>query len=233
MPFATYSRTAEWGFVPPGGRNRFGEIVACGDDLLSVDVAETPVAQRLADALEASGDWLEAVAGLESVVVQFDAVEMDWRAAEERLKEALEADIEPVDAEAELVEIPVVYGGEHGPDLEAVCERQGLTVDEVIALHTGSEYTVELVGFTPGFVFIGGLDERLDVPRLEQPRQRLDAGSVGIAGSRTGVYALAVPGGWHIIGRTPMRLFGAYDEPPNRLTAGMRVRFVAVEDDGA
>ncbi len=219
--------------MPPGGEQRFGEIVACGDDLLSVGVAETPVAQRLADTLKASGDWLEAVAGIESVVVQFDAVHMDCRAAEERLKEALEADIEPFGTDAELVEIPVVYGGEHGPDLEAVCESQGLTVDEAIALHTGSEYTVDLVGFTPGFVFIGGLDERLDLPRRDEPRQRIEAGSVGIAGGRTGLYALAVPGGWHIIGRTSMPLFDPYDEPPNRLTAGMRIRFVAVEDEDA
>ena len=177
--------------------------------------------------------WLEAVAGIESVVVRFDAGQMDCRAAEERLAEALETDIEPVGADAELIEIPVVYGGEYGPDLEAVCERQGLTVDEAIELHTGSEYTVDLVGFTPGFVFIGGLDERLDVPRRDEPRQRLEAGSVGIAGGRTGLYALAVPGGWHIIGRTLMPLFDPWDEPPNRLSAGMRVRFVAVEDGDA
>ncbi len=217
--------------MPPGGKNEYGEIVACGDDLLSVGVGETSVAQRLADTLKESGDWLEAVAGIESVVVQFDAVHMDCRAAEERLKEALEADIEPVGLDSELVEIPVIYGGEYGPDLEAVCEMQGLTADEVIALHTGSEYTVDLVGFTPGFVFIGGLDEELDVPRRDEPRQRLEAGSVGIAGGRTGLYALAVPGGWQIIGRTSMQLFDPYDEPPNRLTAGTRVRFVAVEED--
>ena len=219
--------------MPPGGKHRFGEIVACGDDLLSVGVAETPVAQRLADALKESEDWLEAVAGIESVVVQFDAAHMDCRAAEERLREALEADIEPVGGDTELVEIPVIYGGEYGPDLEAVCERQGLALEEAIALHTGSEYTVDLVGFTPGFVFIGGLDERLDVPRRDEPRQRLEAGSVGIAGGRTGLYALAVPGGWNIIGRTSMQLFDPYDEPPNRLTAGTRVRFVAIEDEDA
>ncbi len=217
--------------MPPGGKSRFGEVVASGDDLLSVGVEETADAQRLADALKASGDWLEAVAGIESVVVQFDAAKMDCRAAEERLKEALETDIETIGAETELVEIPVVYGGEYGPDLDAVCEQQGLTVDKAIALHTGSEYTVDLVGFTPGFVFIGGLDEQLDVPRRDEPRQRLEAGSVGIAGGRSGLYALAVPGGWQIIGRTSMKLFDPYDEPPNRLTAGMRVRFVAVEAD--
>ncbi len=215
--------------MPPGGKSRFGEVVACGDDLLSVGVDETAAAQRLADMLKASGDWLEAVPGIESVVVQFDAARMDCRAAEERLKEALETDLVTTGDEAELVEIPVVYGGEYGPDLEAVCEMQGLTVDEAIALHTGSEYTVDLVGFTPGFVFIGGLDERLDLPRRDEPRQRLEAGSVGIAGGRTGLYALAVPGGWQIIGRTSMKLFDPYAEPPNRLTAGMRVRFVAVE----
>ena len=218
--------------MPPGDEHRFGEIVACGDDLLSVRVDETAAAQRLADTLKASGDWLEAVAGIESVVVQFDTARMDCRAAEERLKEALETDTEPTGADTELVEIPVIYGGEYGPDLETVCEQQGLTVDEAIALHTGSEYTVDLVGFTPGFVFIGGLDERLDLPRRDEPRQRVEAGSVGITGGRTGLYALAVPGGWHIIGRTSMELFDPDADPPNRLTAGIRVRFVAVEAEG-
>ncbi len=219
--------------MPPRDERRFGEIVACGDDLLSVAVEQTAAAQQLADALKASEEWLEAVAGIESVVVQFDAARMDCRAAEERLREALESAVEPADTDAALIEIPVVYGGESGPDLEAVCERQGLTVDEAVALHTGSEYTVELVGFTPGFVFIGGLDSRLDVPRRDEPRQRLEPGSVGIAGGRTGLYALAVPGGWQIIGRTSMELFDPYDEPPNKLTAGTRVRFVAVEESDA
>ncbi len=214
--------------MPYDTEQRFGEIVACGDDLLAVSISNTVEAQRLADALIASGDWLEAVAGIESVVVQFDAARMDCQSAENALAEALDLDTEPVSGETELVEIPVVYGGEYGPDFDWVCERQGLGPDELIALHTGTEYTVDLVGFTPGFAFIGGLDSRLDVPRRDEPRQRLEAGSVGIAGGRTGLYALAVPGGWQIIGRTSATLFDAEADPPNRLTAGTRVRFVAI-----
>ncbi len=214
--------------MPYDTEQRFGEIVACGDDLLSVAVNATAEAQRLADSLNASGAWLEAVAGIESVVVQFDAASMDCQAAEEALASALDYEAEPDRGKTELIEIPVVYGGEYGPDFDWVCEHQGLEADELIALHTGTEYTIDLVGFTPGFAFIGGLDSRLDVPRRDEPRQRLEAGSVGIAGGRTGLYALAVPGGWQIIGRTPMALFDVGADPPNRLTPGTRVRFVAV-----
>ena len=103
----------------------------------------------------------------------------------------------------------------------------GLSQDEVIAIHAGGEYVVEMVGFTPGFAFIGGLDERLWVPRRSEPRQRVPAGSVGIAGERTGLYAMASPGGWTLIGRTPMTLFDPGAEQPFALAPGMRVRFRA------
>ena len=104
-----------------------------------------------------------------------------------------------------------------------------MTTDEFIALHTGSEYTVEMLGFTPGFAFIGGLDERLRVPRRKEPRLRVDAGSVGIADGRTGLYAMASPGGWTLVGRTPLRLFDAKAEEPFALRAGTRIRFKPIE----
>ena len=106
-----------------------------------------------------------------------------------------------------------------------------MSADDVVALHTGCEYTVDMVGFTPGFAFIGGLDERLHVPRRKEPRQRVEAGSVGIADGRTGLYAMASPGGWTLIGRTPCKLFDPRVEPPFVLGAGMRVRFKAISAD--
>ena len=128
----------------------------------------------------------------------------------------------------DLAEIPVCYGGAHGPDLGNICEQLNLTRDEFIAMHSGREYRVDMLGFTPGFAFIGGLDDALNVPRRREPRVRLEAGSVGIAGGRTGIYSIAGPGGWPIVGRTPLTLFDAHAREPFMLRAGTRVRFIAI-----
>ena len=203
----------------------------CGDDLFSIPVASPPEAQGFAEQLRASGDWLDVVAGIDSVIIRFDAARLDIADAERALEAALAAGIEPLQASEELVELPVVYGGEYGPDLEDLCHHIGMTPGEFIALHSGSEYTVDMVGFTPGFAFIGGLDERLRVPRRKEPRQRVAAGSVGIADGRTGLYAMASPGGWTLVGRTPHKLFDAHAEEPFALRAGMRVRFKPTDPD--
>ena len=121
--------------------------------------------------------------------------------------------------------------GDEGPDLEALCKELGMSKAELVSLHTGTEYRVDMVGFTPGFAFIGGLDERLNVPRRKEPRQRVAAGSVGIADGRSGLYALASPGGWTLIGRTPFPLFDPQADNPFPVQAGMRIRFTAVEPD--
>lgn len=205
-----------------------GEVEICGDDLLSIAIGDTRIAQQLADRLRASGDWLDAVPGLESVVVQFDAARHELAAAADRLSEALDAELSADEEAAGEIEIAVIYGGEDGPDFDAVCEQLGLSAEQLIELHTGGQHQVDMLGFTPGFAFIGGLDPRLDVPRRREPRQQVAPGSVGIAGGRTGLYALAVPGGWSLIGRTEMRLFDVHANPPNRLQPGMRVRFKAV-----
>ena len=124
------------------------------------------------------------------------------------------------------VEIPVAYGGEYGPDLEAVAELTGHTPEEVAAIHSGAEYLVYFLGFSPGFPYLGGLPEAIATPRLESPRRRVPAGSVAIGGHQTGVYPLVSPGGWRIIGRTPLRLFRPDAEPPTLLQMGDNVRFV-------
>lgn len=127
------------------------------------------------------------------------------------------------------VEIPVLYGGEWGPDLDEVSRRCGLAPEETVALHSGAEYTVYMIGFAPGFPYLGGLPERLAMPRRETPRLRVAAGSVGIGGSQTGVYPLETPGGWQIIGRTPLSLFRPDREEPALLRSGDRVRFVPID----
>ena len=132
-------------------------------------------------------------------------------------------------SEGPLLEIPVRYGGEAGPDLEDVAVHCGLTPAAVIRLHTEPIYRVAMLGFSPGFAYLFGLPENLATPRLATPRTRVEPGSVGIAGPQTGVYTLRTPGGWRIIGRTPMPLFVPGRDDPFALHAGDRVRFTAVE----
>ncbi len=131
-------------------------------------------------------------------------------------------------ATGKRVTIPVCYGGEFGPELAAVAARAGLSVEAVIATHSGAEYGVQAVGFAPGFPYLGGLPEKLHTPRLATPRTRVPAGSVGIGGAQTGVYPLATPGGWNLIGRTPLALFRPTEREPALLRVGDRVKFKAI-----
>ena len=206
-------------------------LIQCLDDQVSLTVDSPQDAQALAEHLRADKTWLEVVAGINTVVVRFDAASMNARSAEHRVAAILENEKPPLPTQDRVLKIPVVYGGEYGPDLDELCQELGMTQDELVALHTGREYSVDMVGFTPGFAFIGGLDERLHVPRRKEPRQRVEAGSVGIADGRTGLYAMASPGGWTLIGRTPCKLFDPRVEPPFMLGAGMRVRFKAISAD--
>ena len=127
-----------------------------------------------------------------------------------------------------LVEIPVCYGGGLGQDLEEVARQHGLTPEEVATIHAGTDYSVYLLGFVPGFAYLGNVDSRIATPRRDSPRPRVPAGSVAIGGEQTGVYPLATPGGWHLIGRTPLRMFTPEAEPPCLLGAGDTVRFVPI-----
>jgi inhibitor of KinA len=126
------------------------------------------------------------------------------------------------------IEIPVCYGGEFGPDIGAVAQHSGVAAEEVAALHAGASYQVHAVGFSPGFPYLGGLPEKLRTPRRATPRTSVPAGSVGIGWTQTGVYPLASPGGWQLIGRTPLALFDAAKAPPALLRVGDRVRFRAI-----
>lgn len=127
-----------------------------------------------------------------------------------------------------LVEIPVCYGGEFGPDLDDVAAHHGISTSDVIELHAGGEYDVWMLGFAPGFAYLGGLSERIATSRRATPRVKVPAGSVGIAGSQTGVYPFDSPGGWQLIGRTPLRMFDPTRSPPALLAPGDRVRFRAI-----
>jgi inhibitor of KinA len=130
--------------------------------------------------------------------------------------------------EPRVVEIPVSYGGELGPDLAEVARQHGLSEEEVVRLHSGASYLVYMLGFAPGFAYLGGLPEALVTPRRPEPRTAVPAGSVGIGGGQTGVYPLVSPGGWQLIGRTSIRLFDPRRDPPALLSVGDIVRFRAV-----
>ncbi|MCC7125121.1 MAG: 5-oxoprolinase subunit PxpB [Acidobacteria bacterium] len=162
-----------------------------------------------------------------SVGVHFDPLRTDLARLERAIREAAaEAHTTPSEAGA-LHEIPVRYGGVDGPDLAAVAARAGCEPDEVIRLHTSRDYRVYMLGFVPGFAYLGRVDERIATPRHAVPRTRVPAGSVGIAGVQTGVYPMETPGGWQLIGRTDVRFFDAQRTPAVLVRAGDRVRFVA------
>lgn len=173
-----------------------------------------------------------------SLLVRFDPA--IWNIAEmgsgsispmSELHRILETEIEPDPISARTIEIPVCYGGDFGPDLDAVAAHAGLSPEEAIARHTASDYTVAMLGFAPGFPYLLGLDAALRIPRRANPRTRVPAGSVAIGGAQTGIYPRELPGGWHLLGRTPLALFDPHCATPALLAPGDRVRFRAIDAD--
>jgi inhibitor of KinA len=132
---------------------------------------------------------------------------------------------------ARVVEIPVCYGGDLGPDIDDVARQHGIDAQEVIDIHVAGDYLVYMVGFMPGFAYLGGLSSRITTPRRQTPRMAVPAGTVGIGGEQTGVYPLVSPGGWNLIGRTPLKIFDITREEPALLATGDRVRFSSITRD--
>jgi KipI family sensor histidine kinase inhibitor len=165
-----------------------------------------------------------------SLLVPFSPAHIDLKRAAQLVREALDAvlagQVQAVVATGALVEIPVRYGGHDGPDLADVAARLGRSESDVVALHSGVEYHVYMLGFSPGFAYLGTLPEELALPRRPEPRVRVPVGSVAIAERQTAVYPSASAGGWHLIGRTEMTMWDPTAESPARLSAGQRVRFV-------
>jgi KipI family sensor histidine kinase inhibitor len=215
-----------------------------GDAALLVTLGSTvgPVlaagAQRVAAAVEAARVRVpgigRAVPAHASVLVPFDPLSIALEDAIELVRSALaDAARTPDDVWSDAsveIEIPVRYGGADGPDLDAVAEVHGLRPAQVIELHAAARYRVLFLGFAPGFGYLGGLPPELVTPRRPTPRERVPAGSVGIAGEQTGVYPRAMPGGWQLIGRTDAVLFAPDRDPPALFRPGATVRFVPVVD---
>ena len=174
---------------------------------------------------------LDMVPTYRSLLINYDPLTLPPNELEERVRE-LAQDLEETPAEtSRVVELPTSYGGEHGPDLAYVAEHNGLAEEEVIALHSGTNYLVYMMGFTPGFTYLGGMSEKIATPRLQTPRTAIPAGSVGIAERQTGVYPIESPGGWQLIGRTPVRLFDPSKQPPVIAEPGDYIRFVPVSPE--
>jgi inhibitor of KinA len=209
---------------------------ASGDSLLLVelDARMAPEVNARAVALAAAlrtarlPGVRDVVPSYASVGVHVDPLRLDVAALERAVAEAW--DVGPVDAVAagRIVEIPVCYGGEYGPDLDEVAGYARCSADDVVRRHCESVYRVYMLGFLPGFAYLGAVDETIAMPRRPTPRPAVPAGSVGIAGRQTGVYPSDSPGGWRLVGRTPWRMFDAGRARPALLDAGDRVRFVPV-----
>jgi KipI family sensor histidine kinase inhibitor len=213
--------------------NSTHRILLCGDTAISIefgdgiDPAVNSLVRRLHLQLK-SGNYpgiIDLNPTYRSLFVQYDP----WVCSFERLVAIIEENLPFVESsrdEASVVkDIPVCYGEKFGPDLEQVAALHALDTEEVIRLHCSPLYRVYMIGFTPGFAYLGGLDERLHTPRKKEPRKRVPAGSIGIADRQTGIYPIESPGGWQLIGRTHLKLFDPERETPFFLEAGDLVRF--------
>jgi KipI family sensor histidine kinase inhibitor len=194
----------------------------------AIDLALNRKVHALDAALNApSAPWLvETVPTYRSLLVIYDPLKADAQTVRTSLQHAI-GNLRTVDIqEGPVVEIPVRYGGTYGPDLKDIAAHCGISPQEVIHLHTQPIYHVAMLGFAPGFTYLLGLPPQLATPRLPTPRLHVHAGSVGIAGEQTGIYAMDTPGGWRIIGRTELALFDPHRDAPFLLHAGDRVRFI-------
>lgn len=173
---------------------------------------------------------VETIPTYRSLLIQYDPGVISYKSLEGKLKKLL-ARLDSVEIPpSEVLEVPVLYGGEEmGPDLKFVAENAKISEEEVIKLHSEPEYLIYMLGFTPGFTYLGGLNDAIETPRLKTPRVKIPAGSVGIAGKQTGVYPIDSPGGWQLIGRTPLKMYDADREKPILPEAGQYIKFVPID----
>lgn len=166
-----------------------------------------------------------------SLLVNYDPRVIRYEELKDRIKNLVKVDVKAQAGKKKVFEIPVCYGGEFGPDIENIAEHAGLSVEEVIEIHSSRDYLIYMLGFLPGFTYLGGLDERIHTPRLANPRVKINAGSVGIGGSQTGIYPLDSPGGWQLMGMTPVKTYDPDRETPILVEAGDYIRFVPVSEE--
>ena len=172
---------------------------------------------------------IETVPAFSSLLVYYNPLITDYEQVSKYLLALQEVEEKEETDSGKLIEIPVCYGGIYGPDLSFVSEHTGLREDEVVHIHSGRDYRIYMLGFLPGFPYLGGMDPRINAPRLSVPRTVIPAGSVGIGGEQTGIYPMDSPGGWQLIGRTPLRLFELQMREEKLYKAGDSIRFVPID----
>lgn len=165
-----------------------------------------------------------------SLLINYDPRVVHYGTLKKRIEKLLKLDVGGETSSSRIFEIPVCYGGEYGPDLENIAKHANLSTQEVIDIHCSRDYLIYMLGFLPGFSYLGGLDERIHTPRLANPRIRIPAGSVGIGGSQTGIYPLDSPGGWQLLGLTPVKTYDPERETPILFEAGDYIRFIPVSE---
>lgn len=171
---------------------------------------------------------VEIVPTYRSLMVHYNPLIIGYDKLVNKLK-SLENKLQDISLpEPEVIEIPTVYGGEYGPDIGNVAKHNKITVEEVVKIHSSKEYLIYMLGFTPGFPYLGGMNGKIATPRLKSPRTKINKGSVGIAGSQTGIYPIDSPGGWQLIGKTPLKLYEPNREVPILLKAGNYIKFVPI-----
>ncbi|KCZ55215.1 5-oxoprolinase subunit PxpB [Hyphomonas chukchiensis] len=205
-------------------------ITSCGDDALRFDMPERAIRLARARQLQASGDWIEVVPGRRDITVQFNPHIDTPQSARARLSNTMSKALPSEARSMQHVRLPVHFGGDNGPDLAGIAHSLDLSQSDLIAQLTAQPLDVDMLGFTPGFAYMSGLSERLEIPRLSQPRQQVPPGSVGLITGQCGLYALAGPGGWPLIGRTDVSLFDASADDPFKLQPGMQVQLVDADE---
>ena len=172
---------------------------------------------------------VDMIPAFTSLLINYDPRVIAYDDLIARIKYLIKIDTKMENSPKRIYEIPVCYGGEFGPDLGNIAKNAGLTEKEVIDIHSSKDYLIYMLGFLPGFCYLGGLDERIFTPRLMNPRIKIEAGSVGIGGSQTGIYPLDSPGGWQLMGKTPIKTYDPERENPILVEAGEYIRFVPID----
>jgi len=213
-------------FMPMGDQCvlvRFGDKVSESINHCAITYAQQVSELNIPGVIETVPSYTEAA-------VYYNALVTCYEQVLERLQSIYVAVGERSDEGRKIIRIPVCYGGGFGPDISHVARHNGLTEDEVIRIHTSSIYPVYMLGFTPGFCYLGNLPAQIACPRKSSPRKLIPSGSVGIGGEQTGVYPLETPGGWQLIGRTPVKFFDPNRQPNALASAGDSIQFYAISD---